>query len=115
MRLDNVGKIIAERVLDLEGSEGPREVRVLIGEPQRIPDSTDCFCPYRIVGLASDTVRYTEGVDGAQAIYLAMEAVGTLLAATPEARAGKLTWYGDRALGFPVRERRPHLQLVASN
>lgn len=115
MRLDNVGKIIAERLLDLDATGGQAQVRVLIGEPQRIPDSSDCFCPYRVVGLADDTVRYTEGVDGAQAIYLAMEAVGSLLAATPEGRAGKLTWYGERALGFPVREQRPHLRLVASS
>lgn len=115
MRLDNVGKVIAERILDLEAAAGPREVRVLIGEPQTIPDSTDCYCPYQIVGLVDDTVRYTEGVDGAQAIYLAMEAVGTLLAATPEARASRLSWYGERALGFPVREQRPHLRLVASS
>ena len=115
MRLDNVGKIIAERVLDLEAVGGRREVRVLIGEPQPIPDSTDCFCPYQIVGLSDDTVRYTEGVDGAQAIYIAMECVGTLLAATPEARSGRLTWYGERTLGFPVREQRPHLRLVASS
>jgi hypothetical protein len=115
MHLDNVGKVIAERILDLDGSDGRREVRVLIGEPRCLPDSTDCFCPYRVLGLAEDTVRYTEGVDGAQAIYLAMEAVGTWLAATPEARSGTLTWYGERALGFPVREQRPHLRLVASS
>jgi hypothetical protein len=115
MRLDNVGKVIAERILDLDGSGGPRQVRVLIGEPRCLSDSTDCFCPYQVIGLVEETVRYTEGVDGAQAIYLAMEAVGTLLAATPEARGGRLTWYGERALGFPVREQRPHLRLIASN
>jgi hypothetical protein len=115
MRLERVGKVVAERILDLDAGGERREVRVLIGAPRNIPGSVDFYCAYQVVGLADATVRYTEGVDGAQAMYLAMEAVGTLLAATPEARAGRLTWYGERALGFPVREQRPHLRLVASS
>ena len=115
MHLKSVGALLAERVLDLETSAGKREVRVLIGIPREIPESTDVFCPYQIVGLLEGSVRYTEGVDAAQAIYLAMEAIGTALAATPEARAGRLTWYGETALGFPVRAQRPELRLVASN
>ncbi|HVW23755.1 MAG TPA: hypothetical protein VHC69_00195 [Polyangiaceae bacterium] len=115
MHLDSVGTLLAERVLDLETSAGRRQVRVLIGVPRAIPDSTDVYCPYQIVGLLGGGVRYTEGVDAAQAIYLAMEAIGTSLAATPEARSGRLTWYGETALGFPVRAQRPELRLVASN
>lgn len=115
MLLDNVGQVLAERSLDLEVNGRRREVRVLIGAPQPLPGSSDCFCAYQIVGLDDSTVRYVGGVDGAQALYLAMEAVGTQLAATPEARAGRLTWYGERALGFPVRDQRPQLRLVASS
>ncbi len=115
MRLHNVGKVLAERILDLSTSEGDRQVRVLIGKPQPIPKSVDFFCPYQVVGLSDETVRYAEGVDAAQAIYLALEAVGTYLAATQEARSGRLTWYGERTLGFPVRDQRPHLRLVASS
>ncbi len=115
MLLKSVGRVLAERSLDLETSGGRQEVKVLIGLPRPIPDSSDVFCPYQIVGLTDGTVRYTEGVDAAQALYLAMEAVGTLLAATPEARAGRLTWYGEHALGFPVRDQRPELRLVASS
>jgi len=115
MHLENVGTLLAERILDLETSAGRREVKVLIGVPRGLPDSTDVYCPYQIVGLSGGGVRYTEGVDAAQAIYLAMEAVGTLLAATPEARSGRLSWYGETALGFPVRAQRPALRLVAAN
>jgi hypothetical protein len=114
MRLESVGKVLAERTLDLEGNGELRAVKVRIGMPRRIPDSPDFYCPYQIVGLADETVRYTEGVDAAQAIYLAMEAAGTILASTTEARSGRLTWYGERAHGFPVREQRPRLRLVAS-
>jgi hypothetical protein len=115
MHLQNVGSVLAERILDLETSAGRRHVTVRIGIPRAIPDCTDMYCPYQIVGLLDGAVRYTEGVDAAQAIYLAMEAVGTALAATPEARSGRLTWYGETALGFPVRAQRPELRLVASN
>jgi hypothetical protein len=115
MHLENVGAVLSERVLDLETSKGSRQVKVLIGMPRELPDTTDVYCPYQIVGMLGGTVRYTEGVDAAQAIYLAMEAIGTVLAATPEARSGRLTWYGETALGFPVRAQRPELRLVASS
>jgi hypothetical protein len=115
MRPVSVGQVIAERVFDLDVNGDRREVRVLIGAPAPIPDSPDFFCPYQVVGLNDATVRYTEGVDGAQALYLAMESIGTLLAATAEARTGHLTWYGESALGFPVRAQRPQLRLVASS
>jgi len=115
MRLESVGKVLAERILDLDAGAEPREIRVLIGAPRHLPGSSDFFCPYQVLGLGDDTVRYSGGVDGAQAIYLAMEAVGTFLSATPEARAGRLSWYGERTLGFPVRDQRPHLRLVASS
>jgi hypothetical protein len=115
MRLESVGKVLAERTLDLETNGEVRAVKVRIGMPRRIPDSPDFYCPYQIVGLADDTVRYTEGVDAAQAIYLAMEGAGTILASTTEVRSGRLTWYGEREHGFPVREQRPRLRLVASN
>lgn len=115
MRLESVGEVLAERTLDLATSEGAQEVRVLIGMPRPIPQSVDFYCTYQVVGLSDDGVRHVEGVDGAQAVYLAMEAIGTLLAASPEAQSGRLTWYGERALGFPVRADRPRLRLVASS
>lgn len=115
MLLESVGQVLAERTLDLDVNGRRREVKVLLGAPQPLPGSSDYFCPWQILGLNDSTVRYAGGVDGAQAMYLAMEAVGTLLASCPEARAGRLTWYGERALGFPVRDQRPLLRLVASN
>jgi hypothetical protein len=115
MRLHSVGKVLAERTLDLDANGERRTVKVLIGTPRRIPDSGDFYCPYQLLGMSDETIRYTEGVDAAQAIYLAMEAVGTWLESTPEAKSGRLSWYGERALGFPVRAQRPQLRLVASN
>ncbi len=114
MRLESVGTILAERILELDDTSGRRLVTVLIGLPRNIPGALDFFCPYQVLGLGDCAVRYAEGVDGAQAVYLAMEALGALLAATPEARSGSLTWYGERTLGFPIRDQRPQLRLVAT-
>jgi hypothetical protein len=110
-----VGTVLADRTLIVEDGSGRRMVRVLIGSPGPIPGSTDCFCPYQILGLTDDAVRYAEGVDGAQALYLALEAIGTELLATPQARAGQLRWRGKRTLGFPSREQRVKLHLVSSD
>jgi hypothetical protein len=115
MRLQTIGTVLAERTLELDASGSPTSVRVLIGSPKKIPGSSEYFCPYQITGLGDETIRYTEGVDAAQAIYLAMEAIGTSLHSSREARAGRLTWYGEHAFGFPVRAERPRLRLVASN
>jgi hypothetical protein len=115
MHLDSVGKVLAERILELDAAGDRRKVRVLLGQPRTMPGSHDFFCPYQVVGLGDEVVRYAGGVDAAQAIYLAMEAVGTALAATREALSGALTWYGEPALGFPVRDQLPGLRLVASN
>ena len=115
MHLDSVGQVLATRTLDVEEQDCSRPVTVLIGAPRRSPETKDFCCPYQILGLGDGTVRYAEGVDEAQAIYIAMEAVGTLLSATEEARTGRLTWYGEPAHGFPVRDQRPQLQLVASS
>lgn len=115
MQLESVGQVLATRTFELRDGDSFREVRVLIGMPRRIPEEVDFYCPYQIVGLLDETVRYVEGVDEAQAIYLAMEAAGTALSTTPEVRTGRLLWYGEPFLGLPVRERRPELRLVASS
>lgn len=114
MHPGTIRHVLAKRTYEL--TEGPvsRPVTVLIGLPFEMTDSADFRCPYQILGLGEARVRYTEGVDEAQAIYLAMEAIGTFLAGRPEAREGRLTWYGEPALGFPARSDRPQLRLVAS-
>jgi hypothetical protein len=115
MRLASVGNVLATRTLELSTARGQRTVHVFLGVPRQIPECEDYYCPYQIVGLSDEGVRYAEGVDEAQAIYLAMEAVGTRLSDTDEAKHGRLTWYGEPFHGFPQRSKRPHLRLVASS
>lgn len=113
MDLDGVGTIAAERELELVGAGGEQRVRVVFGVPRPIPGSTDACCPYRIFGLGDDGLRHTEGVDGAQALYLAFEAAGTWLETTAAFREGRLTWCGEPTTGLPARDRRSFLRLAA--
>lgn len=113
MQPNRVSPVLATRTFELEDAGVVHPVTVLIGTPRRIPGGADFYCPYQVIGLGDETIRRVEGVDEAQAIYIAMEAVGTRLAMTEEARAGRLTWYGQTSLGFPVREERQPLRLVA--
>ena len=104
VKLDSVGEIIAVRELFLSGSKD--KVTVIIGRPQRFPDSTDYYCPYQIGGLGESKVRYAGGIDTIQAFLLALQRVGVDLYTSKEAKAGMLKWEGsDKGnLGFPVPE-----------
>lgn len=103
MQLKDVGMQIATRVLDVGG----KRVTVVIGKPEKFPDAEDYYCPYQIVGLGNERVRYAGGVDAVQAMLLALKMIGTDLCTSPEAQAKQLTWQGGQSpgdLGFPVPE-----------
>ena len=102
MELTAIHHPIAER--ELQHSDG-RIIRVVIGRPEPFPGDESFFCPFRIIGLAGDKVRYAGGTDAVQALTLAQRMIGALLYTSDAYRAGQLTWeggsvYGD--LGFPV-------------
>jgi hypothetical protein len=95
-----LGELIATRWLDLDGE---RAIRVTLDAPRREP-SGDYSCRVQIVGLGDDGILDVWGVDGFQALELAFLTIGTLLEASEEGRAGRITW--DRTdrpanLGFP--------------
>jgi hypothetical protein len=99
VELKNVGVPIAQRELELEGAT---KVTVTIGKPEKFPGSDDYYCPYQVVGLGDSKVRYAGGIDGVQALLLALEMIGADLYTSSEAQHGKLSWNEERALGFPV-------------
>lgn len=101
MELTSIGSVIASRELSL--STG-KKVTVLIGKPEPYPDGRDFYCPYQILGIGAERVRYAGGLDSAQALILALNKIGADLYASAEAKAGQLSWttggdVGD--LGFP--------------
>jgi len=64
-------RIIAQRRLRL-WDEPERDVRVLIGQPEPDPESSadDHRCPYQVIGIGDQEMRYGYGVDGIQALEL---------------------------------------------
>ncbi len=96
----------------IHGSSG-RTILVQISAPyeemnEETDSCSDSCCNFRIQGIGSGKVRRVWGIDGFQAIQLAMMAVGAELYSSEEARAGELRWEAGNVrgdLGFPVPPR----------
>jgi|SRR5579863_1844493 len=86
-------EVIAVRRLSWEG-EPNREVSVRIGKPAEAPDSQgEFYCPIHTVGLGKDEiVTAIFGVDGFQAIGLALRFIGSRLADINSKNGGRLRW-----------------------
>jgi len=78
-------------------------IRVSIGKPGPVSYGGDPKnhhkCPYQIDGIDRGTVRYICGLDSMQALVLCLQFVGAEL--RRHQRAMRLTWNGDKDLGFP--------------
>jgi hypothetical protein len=91
-----IRRIAARRVFQ---STTGKPVVLTIGVPQPVPGS-DWGCPLQITGLNISwrRPRYVFGVDGLQALHLAMKCADAVL----ESRKGQLTWLGGKGeLGMP--------------
>lgn len=88
--------VIAERVLELvEGDGSERTVVVRLFKPVQV-DTEEWRCDFEFDGLET-TIDHAFGIDGLQAIVLAIEAVRQRL----EREAG-LRWLGGRDLYLPL-------------
>jgi len=108
-----LGLVVAERRLRL--SDDPdREVWVRLGLPQLFPDQPfrDYYCPYQIVGLGDERVRYAAGVDSLHAIEGALLLLPTELNALRKSYPG-LGWedapdghygFGPTVMSYPQAE-----------
>ncbi len=99
---EEIGDPVAVRTFVVLG-DPPRQISVVIGKPRRYEGSDDYSCPYQVTGLGNGKIRFVVGIDGVQALQLAMRAIGALLSLSPEGKNGLLRWEGDDAgdLGFP--------------
>ena len=89
MKVD-LGTVIAERRLRVSG-QPELDVRVRIGAPRPYPDERDYYCPYQVVGIGKQKVKYAGGVDALQALELAVWILPTELDALRQAHPG-LGW-----------------------
>jgi hypothetical protein len=60
-----LGDVIAVRRLELAQDPVIR-IEVKIGRP--VSDGEGCYCPYQIVGIGNEKVRYAAGVDSVQVL-----------------------------------------------
>jgi len=103
-QLDSVGEVIASRRLRRLRDGVASEVTVLIGKPQPFEDGGGHYCPYQIVGVGSQAVRWVAGVDAVQALILVAHMIGTELWSYVH-RDGEMLRWGDTdndELGFPL-------------
>ncbi|WP_376089586.1 DUF6968 family protein [Roseomonas sp. CCTCC AB2023176] len=68
-------------------------------------DGADAACNYRIAGPRIGAAGQVRGVDGFQALHLAMERIGAALRASEEFAAGPLRWLDMDEPGFPLPPR----------
>ena len=104
MNVETLGTIFATRILELvlaDGSICP--VWIKIGKPRKYERNIR-FCPYQIVGMGDEKIRYAVGSDAIQSLILALTKIGADIYSSPESKAGKLTWLDDEShnLGIPV-------------
>ncbi|MGH9804248.1 MAG: DUF6968 family protein [Candidatus Acidiferrales bacterium] len=104
MDLKDVGEVIAVRKLHVvEEGKGSREIEVKIGKPVPYPFEDDYYCPFQVVGVGSERVRYAVGIDAVQALQLVMVALGSELYCLNRDSGGSLHWDagGEGDFGFP--------------
>lgn len=101
MKINKIETIIATRELAL-GDD--KKVVIIIGKPEKFPDYEDYYCPYQIVGIGNENIRYAGGIDGVQALLLALNMIGADLYTSNEFKAGILSWKSGEKdnIGFPV-------------
>jgi hypothetical protein len=97
------GEVVAHRelILTVDGKACP--VDVWFGKPFK--SRGVWACRLKITGLPSFKTFPSPiyGADSVQALMLALELVGSILANSPEARRGELRWHEPPPFGFPFR------------
>jgi hypothetical protein len=91
-----LGQVVATRTFSV--NEEP--VELLIGAPRAYPDGNDYFCPFQVKGIGDERVRHAGGIDGLQALILAVERAAMYLSSTEEVRGGQLKFLGETGIGF---------------
>ncbi|ESQ81873.1 hypothetical protein AEAC466_20125 [Asticcacaulis sp. AC466] len=93
----DIADAIVTRRFDLKDD---RHVDIFIWAPSlNGADTYDCH--YRISGIGRGSTLFARGLDGVQALHLALMAVGHRLYASAEYQAGHLTYLGRRDLCLP--------------
>ena len=98
--------VVVEREYQLLAKGRKKKTVVLqLAKPRPFPDGRDYYCVYRLQGLGDgDHTGRAGGVDGMQALYLAMQMAHVSLVCSCAYKEGRLTWLGSFDLGLPVMQ-----------
>jgi hypothetical protein len=101
MKITEVGRIIAERILHGQIGSSPCEVVIKLGMPVQDEGAANCwYCPYSITTPKSERLFYGAGFDSVQAIRIALSNIGAEL--TNRYADLRLEWDGSGDLGFDI-------------
>lgn len=71
-----IGQIIAERLIEATDKNGNRsELRIELGAPTAFPDGLDVVVPYQVHFRDKSRLWYAGGIDGFQALQLALRMI----------------------------------------
>ena len=96
-----VSNVIAERTLVAEGNQGQVELRVVLGRPEAMPNAREFRCPLFIEGL-HESPRWAAGIDGIQALQLALVMIAADLGAYAARTGAAIKWDDGPGAGFPM-------------
>ena len=106
----DMDKVFCQRDLDLNRDD---KVIVSISIPELSKDNeSEYHCHYHIFGLKREERGRVIGVDSLQSLQLVMKRVGAILYTSPEWTDGRLSWNGDKDLGFPLPDSLKDLQPI---
>src|SRR5262245_29299116 len=103
MTKSDFGEVIAERELSFTTEDGQQgRILVQLGMPRPFAEPPDYYASYRISGLGAEISRQVGGVDGFQAVLLALRLIATELAVLTQSHRAELAWEcgADGDLGF---------------
>lgn len=90
---------IANREYSVKGQLD--KILVAIGKPQKFSNSTDYYCPYKIIAFGKEDVRQIFGADAFQAINLALKTVDAELRRIVKKKSVELKWLGGSFTDSP--------------
>ena len=99
-----VTTVTARRVLEFLPEVGrARAVVVRIGRPRRDRKHVngDWVCPFDITGIRGRHKRWIFGIDGVQALSLALHFIPTELRSLAQRAGGRLRFLGEEGVAFP--------------
>lgn len=96
-----LGFIIAERTFSAVNADGTEsQLLVRLGTPERIPGSVDVYAPYQIKYRNKTRSWYAAGIDGFQALQLAMKMIAVELDSLRREYRVEILWHGDADTGL---------------